>query len=52
MQKTKSKKLLNIRVFNNTVVQSVIAMKAVHLEAKNTTSLGVPIVLFNTIEVD
>ena len=34
------------------VVQLVIAIKAIYLEAKNTTSLGAPIVLFNAIKLD
>jgi len=34
------------------VVQLVIAIKAVYLEAKNTTSLEAPILLFNTIKLD
>ena len=41
-----------MRVFNNTVIQSVIAIKAVYLEAKNTTSLRVPTAPFNTIKLD
>ena len=41
-----------MRVFNDTVVQSVIAIKAVHLEAENTTSLGAPIAPFDAIELD
>jgi hypothetical protein len=41
-----------MRVFNDTVVQSVIAMKAVHLEAENTTSLGAPTAPFDAIELD
>jgi len=34
------------------VVQLVIAIKAIHLEAKNTTSIGAPIAPFNAIELD
>ena len=52
MQRTRSKKLLNIKVFNNTVVQSIIAIKTVHLEAKNTTSLGAPTAPFDIIKLD
>jgi len=51
-QRMRSGRLLNIRVFNNIVVQLVIAIKAVHLEAKNTTSLGAPIAPFNAIKLD
>ena len=48
----RSRRLLNIRVFNDTVVQLVIAIKAIYLEAKNTTSLGVPIAPFDAIKLD
>ena len=41
-----------MRVFNDTVVQSVITIKAVHLKAENTTSLGAPTAPFNAIELD
>ena len=41
-----------MRVFNDIVVQLVITMKAVYLEAKNTTSLGAPTALFDAIELD
>jgi len=51
-QRTRSGKLPNIRVFNNTVVQSVIAIKAVYLKAENTTSLGAPTAPFNIIKLD
>jgi hypothetical protein len=34
------------------VVQLVIAIKAIYLEAENTTSLGAPIVPFDAIELD
>jgi hypothetical protein len=34
------------------VVQLVIAMKAVYLEAENTTLLGAPIAPFDAIELD
>ena len=34
------------------VVQLVIAIKAVYLKAKNTTSLGAPIAPFNAIKLD
>ena len=34
------------------MVQWVIAIKAIHLEPKNTASLGAPIALFNAIELD
>jgi hypothetical protein len=51
-QRTRSVRLLNTRVFNNTVVQLVIAINAVHLEAGNTTSLGAPTAPFDAIELD
>ena len=51
-QRTRSGRLLNTRVFNNTVVQSIIAMKAVNLEAENTTSLGAPTAPFDAIKLD
>jgi hypothetical protein len=35
-QRTRSGRLPNTRVFNDTVIQSVVAMNAVHLEAENT----------------
>jgi hypothetical protein len=49
---TRSGRLPNTRVFNNTVVQLVIVINAVHLKAGNTTSLRAPIALFDTIELD
>jgi hypothetical protein len=52
MQRIRSKKLLNIKIFNNIVVQLVITIKAIHLEVKNTTFLGAPTVLFNAIKVN
>ena len=52
VQRIRSKRLPNIRVFNDTVVQSVIAIKTIHLETKNTTSLEVLTAPFNVIELD
>ena len=52
VQRIRSGRLLHTRVFNNIVVQSVIAIKAVHLEAGDMTLLGVPIVPFDTIKLD
>jgi hypothetical protein len=51
-QRMRSGRLPNIRVFNDMVVQLVIAIKAVHLEAENTTSLGAPIAPFDAIKLD
>jgi hypothetical protein len=51
-QRIRSGRLLNTRVFNNTVVQLIIAINAVYLKAGNTTLLGVPIALFDVIELD
>ena len=45
-------KVTKYKGFNNMVVQLVIAIKAIYLEAKNTTSLGAPIALFNAIKLD
>jgi hypothetical protein len=51
-QRTRSGRLPNTRVFNDTVVQLIMAMNAVHLEAGNTTSLGAPIAPFDAIELN
>ena len=51
-QRTSSGRLLHIGVFNNIVVQSVITMKAVYLEAGDMTSLRVPIAPFDAIKLD
>ncbi len=51
-QRTRSRRLPNIKVFNNTMVQLVIAIKAVYLETENTTSLKAPTVPFNIIKLD
>jgi hypothetical protein len=51
-QRTRSERLSNKRVFNDTVIQLVIAINAVHLKAGNTTSLGAPTALFDAIELD
>jgi hypothetical protein len=51
-QRTRSGRLPITRVFNDTVVQLIIAMNAVHLEAGNTTSLGAPTAPFDAIELD
>jgi hypothetical protein len=51
-QRTRSGRLPNIRVFNDTVVQSVIAIKAIHLETENITSLKAPTVPFNAIKLN
>ena len=39
------------RVFNDIVVQLVTALKAVHLDIENTTSLDVPTATFESIEL-
>jgi hypothetical protein len=48
---TRSGRWPSTRVFNDTVVQLVTALKAVHLD-DNTTSLGAPTAPFEAIELD
>lgn len=50
-QPTRSGRWPNMRVFNDTVVQLVTAMKAVHL-GDNSTSLGAPTAPFEAIELE
>jgi hypothetical protein len=50
-QRTRSGRLPNTRVFNNTVVQLIIAINAVYLKAGNTTLLRAPTAPFNAIEL-
>jgi hypothetical protein len=51
-QPTRAGRTLVRRVFNDQVVQLVNAMKAVHLEDEDTTSLGVPTAPFEAIELE
>jgi hypothetical protein len=51
-QRTRSERLPNTRVFNNTIVQLIIAMNAVYLKAGNTTSLRALTAPFDAIELN
>ena len=51
-QPTRSGRVPVRRVFNDQVVQLVKAMKAVHLENEDTTSLGAPTAPFEAIELE